>query len=100
MVETARCFSFSSFAAFRRMSRNSEPHITLACKLKVEHDLASLGSVGWQGTDAPTLLNALLVLDTPFMNCLCVRVVLHPHFAVVTPKHGVGLPKLRSKMNL
>ena len=56
--------------------------------------------MGLHGTYSLTLLNPLLVLDTSFMDCLCVGIVLHPHFAIVAPKHGVGLPKLRSNLNL
>lgn len=35
-----------------------------------------------------------------FMGCLSGRVVIHPNFTVVAPEHGIGFPKLQSRLHV
>ena len=47
--------------------------------------------------ERPTAGNHVFVLHACLMSSLGGRIVIHPHFAVITPEHGVGFPELQSK---
>lgn len=44
-----------------------------------------------------TSRNHVLMFKAVFMGSLSGWVVVHPHFTVVAPKHGVGFPELQPR---